>query len=79
MQVVSLYTDITTYLKGKVILALTAQTSDKMLTGGFLSADDFTAQYLSRTSDTFKSFIVAPESTRDKTDRYLRNRWEIGL
>ncbi|KAI0215190.1 hypothetical protein LSAT2_032763 [Lamellibrachia satsuma] len=51
-----------------------SQTSDKMLTGGFLSADDFTAQYLSGASDTFKSFIVAPESTRDKTDRYLRNR-----
>ena len=62
-----------------MILALTDQTSHKMLTGGFLSVDDLTAQYQSGASDMFKSFIVDPESTRDKTDRYLRNRWEIGL
>ncbi|KAI0217501.1 hypothetical protein LSAT2_030719 [Lamellibrachia satsuma] len=61
------------------ITAMKTQKEDAMLAGGFLSDRDVSSQYLSAASNTFKTFIVDPESTTDKTDRYLRNRirhWE---
>ena len=63
-------------LKCKVLFLSTAQSSEKMLTGGILSDSDLRAQYQSG-SDSFKSFIVDPQSTTDSTDRYLKNRWQI--
>ena len=51
-----------------------AQREDAMLAGGFLSKDDVNAPYLSPASNSFKTFVVDPDSTKDKTDRYLRNR-----
>ena len=53
----------------------TAQQNGTRLVGGFLSPADVQSQYLSAASDTFKSFVVDPESTKDKTDRYLRNMY----
>ena len=54
---------------------VTAQSNDKMLVGGLLSDADVNAQYMSVSSNTFKSFVVDPASTRKQTDRYLRNRY----
>ena len=51
-----------------------AQKDNTMLVGGFLSIDDVNSLYMSAASDTFKTFIADPESTQDKTDRFLRNR-----
>ncbi|KAI0212797.1 hypothetical protein LSAT2_002238 [Lamellibrachia satsuma] len=62
-----------------IVKAMEPQKDNTMLVGGFLSIDDVNSQYMSAASDTFKTFIVDPESTQDKTDRFLRNRlhsWE---
>ena len=46
-----------------------------MLVGGILTETDIQSEYLSAASDTFKTFIVDPESTINKTDRYLKHRY----
>ena len=52
-----------------------AQTEDTMLVGGILSEKDVQSEYLSAASDTFKTFIVDPVATINKTDRYLKHRY----
>ncbi|KAI0212812.1 hypothetical protein LSAT2_002260 [Lamellibrachia satsuma] len=50
-----------------------------MLVGGILTDHDVSMQYMSPVSNVFKSYIVNPVLTQNKTDRYLRNRiydWE---
>ncbi|KAI0240690.1 hypothetical protein LSAT2_008511 [Lamellibrachia satsuma] len=56
-----------------IIKAVEPQANNTMLVGGLLSEEDVNSQYDSAESDSFKSFIVDPVSTQDKTDRYLRN------
>ncbi|XP_070572851.1 uncharacterized protein [Ptychodera flava] len=46
------------------------------LTAGILTAEDINAEYTSDASVDFKPFIVNPEKTMDKTDRFLRKRIE---
>ncbi|XP_070572149.1 uncharacterized protein [Ptychodera flava] len=45
-----------------------------MLMGGLLSGDDLKEEYVSDASPKFKPYIVNPETTKDLTDRHLRNR-----
>ena len=46
-----------------------------MLLAGSLSKFDLQREYKTDASDKFKPYIVDPEATKSKTDRYLTHRY----